>query len=117
MLLSMGEKADGSKVPVCRGCITAVIEVESLRERVKRMQEDLNTRAKVSVAVSSACRWNPPLCSGPSCNPPPEDDGNISRKSWNKAIKAAAAEAAHNAYDTVDGLNLRIAEAILELKK
>lgn len=91
-------------VSSCRGCLGSVLVVEDLRDQVR----DLGVRLTADIAIPAIA---------PSAQLPSEE-GDISRKSWNRALRAAAEEASHQSYDpTGEGFNLRIANAILELRR
>lgn len=83
--------------------------VEDLRDQI----ESLSSKLSMAMKKESEAVHVPA-----AILPPDDNDGDINRKSWNRAIRAAAAEASHPNYDSDgEGINLRIAEAIMELRK
>jgi nucleotide-binding universal stress UspA family protein len=100
--------------------LTAVLVVEDLRNQIRRIISDLaDTKARLATATAEMedAKVGVPSIPAPTLYLPPEDEDDINRSSWNKAIRAAAREAAHPGYDDGDGTHIRIAEAILDLRR
>ncbi len=113
MLLGDGHLSDGTIVPACRSCVAAVPVVESLRNTISILKQELDN-LKEADSANKAIAAKVVI----DRKDEDDDDDNINRKSWNKAIRAAAEEAAHDSYNkNGDGVNYRIADAILELRK
>ncbi len=113
MLLGDGYLSDGTTVPACRACMAAVPVVESLRNTVSILKQELDNLKESDSATKAVAAKVVVIDKNDD-----DDDDNLNRKSWNRAIRAAAQEAAHDSYNkNGDGVNYRIADAILELRK